>query len=156
MPMTPLQFTHAENYGTYRRKGVEAYPPAEWAVRRFWRRKDLAPSYHAHTRGRARGMAVELDARLFVFLEFGRWIVQCPDCNDAQFASFTDPRFMCVGCLNEAVGGAWRPVVWPDNAEAIERKLLTRKPRHGRAAKRLHNWQPSDGKGRHLEPDPTS
>lgn len=55
----------------------------------------------------------------------GRWIVVC-ECGSAQLASKTDPRFFCVGCLNEVNDCKWRPVIFPDDAAAIETALLPR------------------------------
>lgn len=51
--------------------------------------------------------------------EHGRWIVDCPDCNNAQLACKTDHRFMCNECGNIAAGGLWRVVVWPKEHESI-------------------------------------
>jgi hypothetical protein len=59
----------------------------------------------------------------------GRWIAECPDCNGAQLTSPDDQRFMCCECGNAAVGGKWRPVVWPKDHEAIG-ALLDDRPRH--------------------------
>lgn len=58
----------------------------------------------------------------------GRWIVRCPFCTSAQFASKTDHRFFCVDCLNDRGGRAWVSVLWPDvqTIVAIERALLAR------------------------------
>lgn len=56
----------------------------------------------------------------------GRWIVECPDCNDAQFACPDDRRFMCGNCANAVVGGFWRPVVWPKDRAKVEELLMAR------------------------------
>jgi hypothetical protein len=57
----------------------------------------------------------------------GRWVVRCPFCPGAQLA---DPerttRFLCVDCLNEAVGGQWVAVEWPPEPEDIEEVLEVR------------------------------
>jgi hypothetical protein len=53
------------------------------------------------------------------------WIVQCP-CRGAQLAARSDHRMLCVDCHNADIGGRWRRVVWPADAEAIERVLLAR------------------------------
>lgn len=45
--------------------------------------------------------------------DHGRWVVKCPDCNGAQLAAPNDHRYMCNECANIAIGGHWRPVVWP-------------------------------------------
>ena len=63
----------------------------------------------------------------------GRWIVVCPDCAGAQFACPDDRRFMCNECANAAVGGFWRPVIWPKERAKIDELLMLRpdpKTRH--------------------------
>ena len=74
---------------------------------------------------------------LLVHANQGRWIVDCPDCNSAQFASHHDPRFMCVECGNVANGRAWRPLKWPRNRPAIEAVLDVRQPVN-------QNWAPGE------------
>jgi hypothetical protein len=70
-------------------------------------------------------------------VDHGRWIVDCPNCNGAQFASVTDRRFLCCECENIAIGGLWRRVVWPDNWPEIESVLRVR-PIENR------NWHPEE------------
>lgn len=67
----------------------------------------------------------------------GRWIVECPFCTGAQFASRTDPRFLCITCRNALVAGAWVRVVWPspEDQERIEQLL------GARADARHMNWR---------------
>ena len=72
-----------------------------------------------------------------VYVNQGRWIVECPDCRGAQLASLTDPRFMCNCCGNAAIGGSWRPVAWPKSADQIE-ALLADRPRDNQ------NWLPGE------------
>jgi len=69
----------------------------------------------------------------------GRWIVECPSGDGgAQFASRTDPRFMCQECLNAASGGRWLPVTWPVDAAKID-EILDARPE---CANR--NWRPGE------------
>lgn len=67
----------------------------------------------------------------------GRWIAECPDCHGAQLTSPDDRRFMCVECGNAAIGGKWRPVIWPKDHAAIG-ALLDERPRH------LANFAPDE------------
>lgn len=76
-------------------------------------------------------------AALEVVVNHGRWIVECPDCHDAQLASRHDPRFMCVACGNASVGGKWRRVTWPAKANQIEELLEVR-------VAALQNWAPGE------------
>lgn len=113
---------------------IAEIPPdrgAEWAPRRTWQ----AP--------------VSLEERIFastvpaageevqVYGNHGRWVVECPDCGGAQLACRTDHRFMCNECANIAVGGLWRPVVWPDNVQAIEAEMESRPEKN-------QNWLPGE------------
>lgn len=68
--------------------------------------------------------AVALRARI----DAGRWIVECPDCHDAQYVWPDDeqPLFMCVTCFNGAGDGLWRRVALPQDRSAIEELLLKR------------------------------
>jgi len=74
---------------------------------------------------------------IVVYANGGRWIADCPDCNSAQLASDTDPRFMCVGCGNVANVGAWRPLTWPKDRPAVEQVLDVRQPVN-------QNWVPGE------------
>ena len=68
----------------------------------------------------------------------GAWIVVCPLCGlGAQYAAPSDPRFLCLHCLNEAVGGAWLRVVWPVSRSAIEAVLRQRQTANA-------NWLPGE------------
>lgn len=80
-----------------------------------------------------REMAAALNADLgprsvavAVYANHGRWIVECPDCRGAQLAHPVDQRFMCNSCANAAVGGLWRPTLWPKNRADIESALHVR------------------------------
>ena len=77
-------------------------------------------------------------AALPAFVSGSRWLVQCPACLSAQYTTQADPRFFCVDCLNEHVGGAWLPVVWPEDREAIEAALAVRPQPHTRT------WMPHE------------
>lgn len=75
---------------------------------------------------------------LEVYVNHGRWVVDCPDCRNAQLAHRTDHRFLCNNCGNGAVDGLWRLTVWPDNAAAIEQEL------ERRADPQTQNWHPGE------------
>lgn len=73
-----------------------------------------------------------------VYANHGRWVVDCPDCNNAQLAHRDIHRFMCNNCGDGAVDGLWRPTIWPDNAAEIDTELMRR--RH----ERNRNWYPGE------------
>lgn len=72
------------------------------------------------------------------FINDSRWVVVCPDCNSAQVVSPDDPRFLCIECVNETIGGRWRPAMFPSNLEALEQALMERPRRINR------NWRPGE------------
>lgn len=73
----------------------------------------------------------------YAFVAQGRWSVAC-ECRSSQYASKQDRRFFCVECGNAVQRGRWRPVVFPDNADQIERALLSR------PLVRTRNWRPGE------------
>jgi hypothetical protein len=75
---------------------------------------------------------------LVAYVNHSRWIVDCPDCNSAQVASPSDPRFFCAECANVAVDGAWRRVVFPDDVDTLEQALDARREPATR------NWLPHE------------
>lgn len=54
---------------------------------------------------------------VYVFLNHGRWIIQCPDCPGAVLAPYSDRRFFCPYCFNAKIGAHYRKVVWPDDTK---------------------------------------
>lgn len=71
-------------------------------------------------------VGVNPEATVPAYVNHGRWVVDCPDCRNAQLACRTDKRFMCNECGNIAVGKLWRPVEWPPNVQGIESMLENR------------------------------
>jgi len=64
-------------------------------------------------------------------IEYARYIVDCPNCNNAEFA-FEDKLFLCSLCKNSNVGGKVRKVKMPKERKKIEDELSKRpiKNRH--------------------------
>ena len=91
------------------------------------------------THGRRRDLALidhpDSHESIQVFVDHGRWVVNCPRCNSAQLAYASDPRFLCAECHNGGVG--WLTVEWPERVADIERALM-RRPTENR------NWQPGE------------
>lgn len=92
---------------------------AELVPRLYWQ-ASAGCDLSAPTAGQTEAVAV--------FVNEGRWIVECPDCRGAQLAAATDRRMMCHCCGNASIGGRFRPVVWPaaSTAVAVERELARR------------------------------
>lgn len=67
-------------------------------------------------------------APLFVRVNHGRWIVDCPACPGAELANPNDPWFWCHGCYNQRHEYKLLPVVWPspDDMQAIVTELRVR------------------------------
>lgn len=73
-----------------------------------------------------------LDAKpLEARIEFSRYIVDCPNCNSAEFA-FEDKLFFCSLCKNSNIQGKARKVKMPKDRKQIEAILIKRpiKNRH--------------------------
>lgn len=75
---------------------------------------------------------------VYARVNHGRWLTACPFCASQQHASPSDQWFYCAHCHNEAVGSASVPVVWPNDAAAIEALLL------GRPFRENRNWEPGE------------
>jgi hypothetical protein len=60
------------------------------------------------------------------FVDFGRWLAHCPDCNGAEYVSYEEKVFYCFSCGNYSQKGDGRPVNFPRNKTAIEAELLKR------------------------------
>ena len=69
----------------------------------------------------------------YASVNHGRWLVRCPWCKSAQYASREDHRFFCVECFNAPAGQRWVAVIWPQDHEEIE-SVLCGRPKQNR------NW----------------
>ncbi len=58
-------------------------------------------------------------------INHSRWLVDCPHCNNAEFL-FSDKRFFCTECENEAIGGKLYRVIMPTKKAQIEALLEPR------------------------------
>ena len=58
-------------------------------------------------------------------IEYARWIVDCPNCHNAEFA-FEDSLFLCSECRNSDIGGKLRSVKMPKERKKIEDELSKR------------------------------
>lgn len=72
-----------------------------------------------------------LEARV----EYARWIVDCPNCNGAEFA-FEDNLFLCSLCKNSDIEGKARKVKMPRERKQIE-MILAKRPIKNR------HWNPN-------------
>jgi len=63
-----------------------------------------------------------LEARI----EFARWVVDCPNCNSAEYF-FADKLFMCSLCNNSNVDGKVYKVKTPEDRKYIE-TILGKRP----------------------------
>ena len=53
-------------------------------------------------------------------INYGRWVIECPNCNNAEFA-FEDRLFFCTQCNNG--NGELRKVILPTKRKQIEKVL---------------------------------
>lgn len=58
-------------------------------------------------------------------INHSRWLVNCPRCSSAEFL-FSDKRFFCSECKNEAVDGKLYMIIMPGNKLQIETLLEPR------------------------------
>lgn len=75
---------------------------------------------------------------LLARVNHNRWIVDCPDCNGAEFVWLDQLVMMCQSCWNSSVGGKWRRVRIPADVQQIEAAL---EKRH---APQNRNWEPGE------------
>lgn len=75
------------------------------------------------------------DKRIRAYVNHGRWMVRCEECNSCQVVWPDDPVYLCAGCWNVTVGGKWRPVVFPAERAEID-AILSARPEE-----RTRNWE---------------
>jgi len=87
---------------------------------------------------------ITLEARI----EHARWIVDCPNCNNAEFA-FEDNLFLCSSCQNSDINGEIRQVEMPKDRSDIENILGKRKivNRHWYPNETIDKLQAENAKG---------
>ena len=69
-------------------------------------------------------------------IEYAAWIVDCPNCGNAEYA-FEDKLFLCSLCKNSNVGGRIYKVKMPQRRKKIE-ELLAKRPIKNR------HWFPTE------------
>ena len=106
---------------------VPGLPVAASVPAQFWQ-SPVPPNFAS---------ATSPEPPLKVYVNYGRWIAECPDCHGAQLACHEDPRFMCNECGNVAAGNLWRALEWPADRPGIE-AVLTARP------ERNQNWLPGE------------
>ena len=78
-----------------------------------------------------------LDAKpLEARIEYARYIVDCPNCNSAEYA-FEDGLFFCSQCKNSDIDGKVRGVIMPAERSQIE-SILSMRPIKNR------HWYPKE------------
>jgi hypothetical protein len=97
----------------------------------------VKPTQREQGRGGSGPLSRIAGAPLAAEVSGGRWIVECPYCPGAEFASEANPNFICDNCGNKANGFAWRPVTFPKAIHAIEAALDSRE--QGR-----QHWKPGE------------
>jgi len=56
-------------------------------------------------------------------VNYGRWVVKCPDCMGCEDVDPAEPIFFCLSCGQD---GYFKSVVFPTNRAEIEEELLKR------------------------------
>ena len=91
---------------------------------------------HKLQRDRIRGLGVYKGKALEARIEHARFLVDCPNCNSAEFA-FEDGLFFCSLCKNSNIQGKARKVKMPIERKQIE-DILSMRPIKNR------HWHPSE------------
>jgi len=69
-------------------------------------------------------------------IEHARYLVDCPNCDNTEFA-FEDKLFFCSACKNSDIGGKVRKVKMPKERKQIE-EILRKRPIKNR------HWSPEE------------
>lgn len=62
---------------------------------------------------------------VYARIEQGAWIADC-ECGGAQFVDADEPVYYCFGCGNRGNAFRVRPVIFPEQRQAIEALILAR------------------------------
>lgn len=76
-------------------------------------------------------------------VDWGRWIVDCPDCNSAAIVSEKSRVYWCLTCGNASIKFAWRRVQMPRNRSEIE-AVLVKRPAAAANNAPNRNWKPGE------------
>jgi hypothetical protein len=79
---------------------------------------------------------LKTDGTVEARIEYARYIVDCPNCNSAEFA-FEDNLFFCSQCNNSDIQGKVRQVKMPKDRKQIEEIL-------GKRAIKNRHWFPTE------------
>ena len=84
------------------------------------------PEARKRLRDRHRTLNIEVSNKtLRAEINHSRWLVNCPNCNNAEFL-FSDKRFWCTLCENGGNDGKLYKVIMPKNKMQIETLLEPR------------------------------
>lgn len=74
------------------------------------------------------------------YVNYGKWVADCPDCRGAELVDPEEPIFFCLGCFNREAENRFRRVIFPPAKfrNEIENALLDRPALENR------NWYPSE------------
>lgn len=76
-------------------------------------------------------------------IDWGRWLVDCPDCPSAAMVSENERVYWCLSCGNASVKFAWRKVQMPQARKSIEAALMKRPAAQPNNAV-TRNWKPGE------------
>ncbi len=110
----------------------------------------LAPTWYKYQGGRELPSLAEHAGELDARIEQGRWVVGCPNlneagdpCNTSILASMATPFFICVECGSPENRHRWYAVAFPREKAAIEANLLVRPALKSFDAIN-RNWKPGE------------
>ena len=85
----------------------------------------IVPTAAAHVLDVNLGDPADAGRSVSAFIQHGVWTARC-ECGGCEVVDLDEPLFMCCSCWNRVEGHRWRPIVVPDEREAIEHALLLR------------------------------
>ena len=88
-------------------------------------KEDKSGSVYARQINREGLRKLEIGGTVKARIEYARFIVDCPNCNSAEFA-FEDNLFLCSQCKNSDIQGKIRQVLMPKDRIGIENILSKR------------------------------
>lgn len=99
-------------------------------------RADMLIGNRRQTNGVKTSRRIRAAEPAVAYVNNGRWVADCPDCNSALDLAEGQDRFICGECDNTLLDGWARKLVWPERQPEIEAALSARKLTANR------NWWP--------------
>lgn len=101
-----------------------------WARRAGFKLRNTGEAVYLGGGGHADTNIIESAATIPAYVNHGRWVADCPNCNAGIAVWPENPRALCLGC-----GFLYR-IAFPDDTQAVEEALAPRRVEH-------RHWTPA-------------